>query len=528
MSDLSTVCTLCQTQINSQFGGTRTAQVINTHMMVTGPCFVADEITFSNNGWLVFQPNTQTQGDDQQEFAVICRKLTIDGGKQPVNTTPCKPQDPGSRYDGTNLITWSGRLTPATSGSPIGPPGSQPPGSGNNGTDGAAGNSGTTGANPVGSKRPATLVVLALEVQVLNKGNLVIDWAGQDGGDGGPGQVGGNAASGTTGNDGSDASWPSSGCDTPTGNGGNGGNGGAGGRGGIGGNGGNAGPIIVISTAQNVSASGPFRGQNTVTFVTKSNGGGGGKGAKGGNGGHGGPPGAKSSECGAGSRGADGSDNTTIASDGGAGSPGAATIPQLETVTTGACADRFPRPLVFDASPTQTYYRCPAGATTEKLTLTGQYLDQVASVSTSLAGVTAAIDNSSTDTELDLTLSIAANSATGPGTLTFNYTFPPALTQALAGAIDVEISQAVSIAPTSGARGSTVNVTLTGTFDPSASHFDVSISGAGVTVGTVTFVNPTTLTCSFVIDSTAGRNLRDVTLKAGPCQSTLLQSFEVT
>ncbi len=528
MSDLSTVCTLCQTQINSQFGSTRTAQVINTHMTVTGPCFVADEITFSNNGWLVFQPNTQTQGDDQQEFAVICRKLTIDGGKQPVNTTPCKPQDPGSRYDGTNLITWTGRLTPASSGSAIAPPAPPPPGSGNNGTDGSPGNSGASGGNPVGSKRTATLVIVALEVQVLNKGNLVVDWSGQDGGDGGPGQVGGNAASGTTGNDGSDASWPSSGCDTATGNGGNGGNGGSGGSGGIGGNGGNAGQIIVISTAQNVAPSGPFRDQDTVTFITKSHGGEGGKGAKGGNGGHGGPPGAKSSECGAGSRGADGSDNTTIAPDGSAGNPGASTVTQFETVATGTCADRFPRPLVFNPSPSQTYYRCPAGAASADLTLTGQYLDQIASVSTSLAGVTAAIDNSSTDTQLDLTLSIAANSATGVGNLTFTYMFPPTLTQALAGAIDVEISQAVSIAPISGARGSTVNVTLTGDFDPTASHFDVSVSGAGVTVGTVTFVNDTTLTCSFVIDPTAGRNLRDVTLKAGPCQSTLVQSFEVT
>jgi hypothetical protein len=57
---------------------------------------------------------------------------------------------------------------------------------------------------------------------------------------------------------------------------------------------------------------------------------------------------------------------------------------------------------------------------------------------TSLTGVTASIKNSSTDTELDLSISVAGNSALGTGDLIFTYTFPPGKTQTLSGAIVVE------------------------------------------------------------------------------------------
>ena len=530
MSALTDVCALCKTQIAAQLLGARDQQVINTQVMFAGNCFVADQITFTGNGRLIFQPSNQDS--DQQQYAVICRKLVIDGGKQPVNNNPCNPGDPGTRYDNTNVITWSGRLTSASAGPSTSPPAPQAPGSGTNGPDGTAGNTGSAGASPVGArKKPSTLVLVALEVEVLNKGNLIIDWAGQDGGAGGPGQAGGNAGSGTIGNNGADASWPSSGCDTATGSGGPGGNGGLGGVGGNGGNGGDAGQITVISTSQNVSVSGPFRNAATFTFVTKSLGGEGGLGGFGGKGAPGGAPGVRSSQCGAGSKGTDGSDfNFQRAGPGAPGSPGASTVPQFAPVTAGACADTFPTPLVFGPGNNlpQAYYRCPAGAASGSLTLVGQYLDQVASVATSLTGVTAAIDASSTDAQLNLNLSVAANSQTGLGDLIFAFTFPSTKTQTLAGAIDVEVSQAVAIAPSTGAQGSTVTVTITGHFNPSAAVFDVSVSGADVTAGTVAFVNSTTLTCDFVIHPTAGKTFRDVTVKAGQCQSTLPQAFKVS
>ena len=60
-----------------------------------------------------------------------------------------------------------------------------------------------------------------------------------------------------------------------------------------------------------------------------------------------------------------------------------------------------------------------------------------------------------------------------------------------------------SISPTSGARGTTVTVTLTGTGLTGATGVDVS--GSGVTVSNVTAVNDTTVTATFTI--TAGANL---------------------
>src|SRR6202453_1492610 len=234
MSDLSDVCcNLCKSDMATQFTGSspsRTQAVISGNVFVPGPCFVADTITFVSPSALIFAPSVD-RSDAQTEFAVICRRLIVKGGKAPVDSTPCNPGDPGSRYGNTNLITWKGRLTSAPSGAPIGPPAPQPANSGSNGTNGQAGNPGSNGSPRAGGQRGVKLALVAVEVEFVSAGNLSIDWAGQNGGDGGAGQLGGNAGSGTTGNDGSDESWPSSGCATPTGNGGNGGNGGSGGSG---------------------------------------------------------------------------------------------------------------------------------------------------------------------------------------------------------------------------------------------------------------------------------------------------------
>jgi hypothetical protein len=201
--------------------------------IVTDPCFVADEIIFTGQGQLIFQV---TPSDVKRQVAldcvVICRKLTVQGGGQPLNLNTCNPGDLGTRYNNTNLITYANRLAPIPPADPIAPssaaPGATP---GADGAPGVQGNSGTDGGHGL----TAALTLAALEVDVAAGGNLVIAWAGQDGGDGGPGQNGGNGAKGATGNNGSDASWPSSGCDTATGNGGTGGDGGDGGPGGTGG-----------------------------------------------------------------------------------------------------------------------------------------------------------------------------------------------------------------------------------------------------------------------------------------------------
>jgi len=533
MGSLNVVCTQCKSQISSQLTGPRVQQTINTQVLFTGTCYVADEITFSSGGQLIFEGVAGQEG--QQTYAVICRKLVIDGGRPPSGGNPCNPSDPGTRYSGSNLITWSGRLSSAAAGAPpSSAPSPQPNGSGANGTPGSQGSTGSQGLSPVGATartRPANLVVVAIEVEVLNKGVLVIDWAGQDGGNGGQGQPGGDGGSGGPGSGGHMGGWPGYNCDSPPSNGQNGGNGGPGGIGGTGGAGGDAGQIFVYSTAQNISPSGPLSDSNIVTFVTKSVGGAGGNGAKGGQGAKGGNPGNPTPACSPAAPGIDGADSTGVVSPPGAGgAAGASSLPKLQAIPAGTCADSFPIQPVFGPGNNlpQTFYRCSAGTANGKLSLIGQFLDQIASVTTTLAGVTITIDPSSTDTQLNLSVSVAANSATGLGDLHFTYTSPGPGPNPLPGAIQVLINQVTLVAPGNGAHGTTVGITVNGNFDPTASVFDVDPSGSGITQTNVTFVNDTTLTCNFVIDSAAALGFRDVTVKVGPCTSTLPNAFKVT
>jgi hypothetical protein len=67
-----------------------------------------------------------------------------------------------------------------------------------------------------------------------------------------------------------------------------------------------------------------------------------------------------------------------------------------------------------------------------------------------------------------------------------------------------------SIAPTAGARGATVPVTLTGTNLTGTSA--VTVSGTGITVSAITVVNPTTVTATFTISGTATLSARTVSV----------------
>ena len=445
MSDLSDVCTLCKADISAVFTAPprQPPVVISSDVHTSKPCFVADEIEFLDQGKLIFDVSP-----NNREYAVICRKLTVNGGGTPIKGNPCNSGDPGTRYNNTNVITWNGRLKAANAGGPVSPP-TAPASSahdGNAGQGGATGNAGSDGASLGGGRETSAvkLVVLALDVEFKNGGNLVIDWAGQDGGDGGKGQNGGKGDKGTKGNDGQDKGWPSSGCDTATGDGGKGGDGGPGGKGGNGGKGGDGGQIIIISTP--AALSGPFNNPSQISLVTQSSGGKGGPGGFGGTGGGGGNPGQPSSDCGSaglGDPGANGDPGPT----GDPGNPGNALPPKLEAITASACANVIPIPPQFDASNVlpQIVRRCFSGSGNGEVDITGQFLDQVVSVSSSLAGVTATIKASSTDSEIDLNISAAGNSATGVGDLIFTYSF--GATATLPGAIKVEVCQATSIAP---------------------------------------------------------------------------------
>jgi len=81
-----------------------------------------------------------------------------------------------------------------------------------------------------------------------------------------------------------------------------------------------------------------------------------------------------------------------------------------------------------------------------------------------------------------------------------------------------------SIAPTSGARGGTVTVTLTGT-NFTAAGTSINISGTGVTP-TITAATPTQLTASFVITSGAATGARFVSVTT-PRNTTATKTFTV-
>src|ERR1043165_2298344 len=119
MSDLRCVCSLCNADITTVFTAPprQPPVVISADVPVTTACFVADQIEFLDKGRLIFDTS-----QNRPEYAVICRKLIVNGGNKPINVNPCNPGDPGDRYN-TNVITWDGRLKAAADGGPFSPPG---------------------------------------------------------------------------------------------------------------------------------------------------------------------------------------------------------------------------------------------------------------------------------------------------------------------------------------------------------------------------------------------------------------------
>jgi hypothetical protein len=526
MSDLTDACTTCGPQVTGQFGPAGTRGTLN----VVGPtpvpnCCIFDVIEFSG-GQLIFTPLGQ---GDKQDCVLMCRSLIVSGGKAPVTTNPCNPGSPGTQYAGSNVITWNQRLITAPAGLPVVPAAAAP--GGNPGNAGSQGNPGA-GGRSVGAK----LLIITPNVQIATNTSLLVDWAGQGGGAGGTGQNGGNGATGATGSMGQSGGWPGTSCQQQPGNGGNGANGGSGGTGGAGGDGGAGGQVAVIGTAQSLQAF-----QTQILFVLQSNGGAGGNPGNGGQGGLGGNPGLVTEACNAASPGSPGSQGSlgSVGAAGNAGAQGAAPNPAFEPLVRGTCADIIPRPLAFPAGyPQQLIHRCLSGSGTATLApIVGQFFNQVASVSCSLANVTVTILPTSTDTQLNLSVSAAANSATGPGDLTFNYTFPGTVpAQTMPGAINVAVwGLATAIAPTNGAHGTAaLAVTITGTgFDPSAAFHNVTVSGGNVTVVNVAVVSDTQITCTFEIAAAATVGARDVTVAVGAsvataCSYTFVGSFTIT
>lgn len=552
MADLGTSCSTCRNEFDAVFDpatGTRQLEIIAGDLVTTEQCFVRDEIRFINNGRLIFGPRTDREREQKEyfdEYFVICRKIVVVGGHQP-GQLPCAPDSPGTMYNANNVITWQDRLKTAADGPPPNPPdagdgqsfGGWSSSNNPNGNDGATGGKGSDGIQlhndgGNGMKAPR-FTLICTEIEVGLGDHLSIDFNGQNGGEGGHGQSGGKGGKGMAGRIGeSDTTWPGTGCDRQPGNGGDGGEGGAGGPGGSGGKGGDAGDLTVLTTTENITT-GPF-GNGRITYV--NDGGYGGKGGRqglGGAGGVAGQPGFSTSECSnalpgeQGDRGIPASLADAAANPGSTGARGAAGHLKLDVLTSGACADRIPLEPVIDASGLQpaSYCRGFATAATKDGSITGQHLSQITSATTSLAGVTATVKASSTDTQLDLRFQMSATSATGTGNLVLHRTFGPDVT--LNNAMTVNKFDVTAIAPATGARGNTVNVSITGQcFDASALTQHVIVSGLGVSVLNVVISDPTTILCTFDISALATLSARDVTVVIGTSSRSLVNAFTVT
>jgi hypothetical protein len=547
MTNLAEVCENCRDLIEATFSADpRPSEVISGDFYWDKCCFVRDEIRFLDPGRLIFVPELERK-EYCREYFVICRKLVIVGGGKPGTLDPCGSEDPGNIYKNKNAITWKHRLEVTSSALPspmdaadgANYGGWADEGQGNSGKKGRDGDDGKAGdAGPKGFDAP-DFTLIALEVELIGlSSHLIIDFDGQVGGTGMRGQNGGRGGKGMNGREGkSDTTWPGTGCDRQPGHGGDGGDGGDGGAGGSGGAGGDAGDITIITTKENIAdaifVSGDF------TFVHDGgNEGEGGLGGFGGGGGGGGTAGFKTSECSSASPGNQGNpgfpppalgpgSTANQGPHGASGSPGSLTLLDIDPENP-ECAEKIPLNIqVTSVDPVKLCRGFSTPANNVALSIMGQNLGQVTSVECSLAGVTATIKPSSTDTQLNLDVDILGNSALGQADLTLRR--PVGDAEVLANAIEVQRFEVLSVSPNTAARGSTGTLTITGQcFDPGAALQHIGVSGFGVTVSNVLILDDTTAQCTIEVTALAALNARDVTVKTGPFQHTLVNSLTIT
>jgi hypothetical protein len=158
------------------------------------------------------------------------------------------------------------------------------------------------------------------------------------------------------------------------------------------------------------------------------------------------------------------------------------------------------------------------------VTLTGTDLAGATAVTISGGGVTCTVTGS-TATSINATCTITTTAST-TAARNVTATTPNGTTNTLTGAFTVQGATLTSISPTSGARGTAVPVTLTGTNLSGATA--VTMSGTGVTCS-VTGSTATTITATCTITSTAALTARNVTATTpNGTTNTLTGAFRVT
>ena len=123
-----------------------------------------------------------------------------------------------------------------------------------------------------------------------------------------------------------------------------------------------------------------------------------------------------------------------------------------------------------------------------------------ATVGVTGSGITVSNVTVVSGTQITATLNIAANATTGAYNISVTTTGGTSNTAAFTVNGSNGLPTLTSVTPSSGARGTSVNVTLTGTnFTPAS---QVRLQGAGLTQTNIVVVSPTQITATYNISST--------------------------
>jgi hypothetical protein len=159
-------------------------------------------------------------------------------------------------------------------------------------------------------------------------------------------------------------------------------------------------------------------------------------------------------------------------------------------------------------TPQVTSVNPPSGlrGTTIQVAVNGTNLDGATALAVSGGGITVTITGVS-PTAVTAQFVIASNAVAGPRNVTVT---TPQGSNTLTGGFTVQGPSLTSISPTTGVRGTSVPVTLTGTNLTGATA--VTVSGTGVTANSVVAVNSTTVTATLNITAAATTGARNITV----------------
>ncbi len=158
--------------------------------------------------------------------------------------------------------------------------------------------------------------------------------------------------------------------------------------------------------------------------------------------------------------------------------------------------------------------------TAVNITLAGTNFIAGATVGVAGSGITASNVSVASSTQITATLNIAANAAPGAYPVSVTTTGGTSNTAAFTVTGASSLPTLTSVTPSSGARGTSVNVTLTGTNFTSASS--VRLQGVGLTQTNIVVVSPTQITATYNISSSVATGPHNTWVVTGAGSSNIL------